>query len=761
MRKRKSASPAGRRRRKVKDDLFLVIGDFGKDLDDEDTLVLQDGERRHRMFLNTRGSRRQDLFDLKAVVANLAPPLKRAMLAKGTLNQLGQPNVPVGIGTDCNNDPKGHDAEFENIPYLASEVDLEHGGTLLVKTLEAAVDGSVTLVLISGLTDVANLMREHPDLVTRKLRCAAIMGGVKQENDKVQLDSEGYMVPDTAANNNFDMPAAIYAYRRLQELAIPLIILTREAAYACKVPRSIYDDMAATGHPVGIKLRDSQKRAIEDVWRRANLPPDDPGRAKLPNRCNKEWFCNTFCDGQGMKRASSDSIWDLIQTFNLYDPMTLVAAVPELRRRFYQPVTVHVHGTKHLIIGVSKNVHGVKHPQKLARFMARRCLKALTDSLAEQSQEKSQASQTGGPIVTTDATAASRLTATGPPSDVILSLVDAPDPDNFVQQIALHKLNPDATIHVALTGRPVRFNATTEHKNWEWDVESSRMAQEASAQRLRNFLRHFDVTVSRVFDGGIAPRTLVPHHLHFNEYYKFLDCDPLAALRHSELDPQEELIKLLLACPEKSVKVAVGGPMTGLYQLIVRNPVVASRFKEIHAMFATWGTVELMQFGDKPRGALQFNVACDPQAAHAILTGLDVPIYLMPTEVTRVKAIGFQNAQELREALPATRGTAALYNLYALWYDAAVKPRQDKNPDELIYIHDVVSAFSLDEKLRKDIYKVVPIKRPIVPYLPRDAAEWGKVIMKRTRGATNLFAATGLTQNGAAIYKDTLRQIFV
>jgi hypothetical protein len=135
---------------------------------------------------------------------------------------------------------------------------------------------------------------------------------------------------------------------------------------------------------------------------------------------------------------------------------------------------------------------------------------------------------------------------------------------------------------------------------------------------------------------------------------------------------------------------------------------------------------------------------------------LNVPIYLMPTEVTRVKAIGFENAQALREALPSTRGTAALYNLYALWYDAACKPRGDP-----IYIHDLVSAFSLDEKLRKDIYKVVPIKRPIVPYLPHEAAEWGKVFMKKTRGATNYFAATELTKNGPAIYKETLRDVFV
>jgi inosine-uridine nucleoside N-ribohydrolase len=346
----------------------------------------------------------------------------------------------------------------------------------------------------------------------------------------------------------------------------------------------------------------------------------------------------------------------------------------------------------------------------------------------------------------------------------ILAFIDAPDPDNFVQLIALHKLNPGAHVHVVLTGRPVRFNASKEHALWEWDGASSRMAQEASAMRIKNFLRYFGVTVTRVFDGGIAPRTLVPHHIHFAEYYKFFDVDPLAAIRHSELEPQEELVKIIMALPEQSVLVAVGGPMTGLHQLIVRCPDVVTRFKELHAMFATWGNVELMQFDDKPRGAVQFNVACDPQAAHAVLLGLTCPVYLMPTEVTRVKEIGFENAQKLREAFPDNAGTKALYHLYALWYDAAVRPRQAKNPDELIYIHDVVAALSLDSELRNAIYNVVPVEITAVPHLAREAAGWGTVLMKQLAegdaAKTNVYAATTLTAGGAAKYMETLKRIF-
>lgn len=362
--------------------------------------------------------------------------------------------------------------------------------------------------------------------------------------------------------------------------------------------------------------------------------------------------------------------------------------------------------------------------------------------------------------------------------DHVLAFIDAPDPDNFVMLLALAKLNPGATLHVVLTGRPLRFNADRSHALWDWDMESSMMAQQASAVRARNFMRHFGVRIPAVYDGGIAPRTLVPHWVHFSEYYKFGDIDPLAALRHSELDPMEDLIREVIRWKDKSVAVVVGGPMTGLAQMVTRAPDVTAKFAEVHAMFTTWGNVKLMDMGGAPRGAKQFNVTCDPMAAYQILMGLDCPVYLMPTEVTRVSEIGFVNAQALREALPPGKGVNALYALYALWYDAAVRPRQDKDPNEKIFIHDVVGAFSLDPELRASIYEVVPIEIASVPIHPfegvtdQDRAtfaaqgkpvpadlHWGDVLMRETTTVGNRFAATRLKPGGDEAYLRALYDI--
>lgn len=339
----------------------------------------------------------------------------------------------------------------------------------------------------------------------------------------------------------------------------------------------------------------------------------------------------------------------------------------------------------------------------------------------------------------------------------ILAIADTPDPDNFFMMIALAHLFPEAELRVMLTGRPVRFGASKEHQLWEWDLQSSLLAQQASALRMKNFLRHFGLNLVRVYDGGIAPRTLVPHHVHFEDYYKFFDLDPLAAIRYNELDPQEDLIRDLLAGPD--FHVVVGGPMTGMHQLLVRNPALAPKVVELHAMFATWGEVALMDLGGVPRGAKQFNVACDPQAAHSVLFGLDCPIYLMPTEVTRVDEIGFQNAHDLRVALGASRGATALYNLYCAWYDNAVLPRQLKNPAEKIFIHDLSSALSLSVTQRERIYNVVPIEITEVPYLPKDSGRWGEVMMKKVEVSSNRFAATGLLPGGAANYLELLGKL--
>eukprot|EP00931_Biecheleriopsis_adriatica_P030674 TRINITY_DN18061_c0_g1_i1.p1 TRINITY_DN18061_c0_g1~~TRINITY_DN18061_c0_g1_i1.p1 ORF type:complete len:796 (-),score=132.57 TRINITY_DN18061_c0_g1_i1:85-2472(-) len=263
---------------------LLMISDDGKDPDDELAKILLS-------TLTHRG-----LAKCHGFVANLSPSIDRARLAKGTLNQLGLGSIPVAVGHDMITS-KGAAYEFD-APYLAEARAVEGNGVeLFAKILKGLDDGAnLTLVCLSGLTDAWILLRDHRELFRAKVARVVIMGGVEAEDGQVKLDAEGYMIPDKANNNTFDFDSARSLYLNLQKEGIPMTVVTRWAAYAAKVPFSVYDKMAATGHPVGKRLQKCQKQALEHLWRRVNMAADDPKREGLPGRCDKAWFCKVFLD---------------------------------------------------------------------------------------------------------------------------------------------------------------------------------------------------------------------------------------------------------------------------------------------------------------------------------------------------------------------------------------------------------------------------------------------------------------------------------
>jgi len=179
--------------------------------------------------------------------------------------------------------------------------------------------------------------------------------------------------PDSAHNNQFDAAAARFIYRRCQELGVRLVILSRWAAYACKVPRSLYDEMATHGSCIGWRLRNEQRSKLEALWARSNAT-DPAGRQGLPARCTSEWFLSTFCSAQGAElgktRGADDSIWDLVDGFMQYDTVALIAAIPDLRRKYMDPIHVAgPHGVSHLVVGLSPQEPGMIDGASLAAEM--------------------------------------------------------------------------------------------------------------------------------------------------------------------------------------------------------------------------------------------------------------------------------------------------------------------------------------------------------------------------------------------------------
>lgn len=340
---------------------LVIVGDFGKDPDDEHALLCTIGAQQNGEAL------------LSAVVANLVPAEQRARIAQGLLNATGAV-APVGVGTSCNVQGNIRDYEIK-VAYMAPHPPVVSGLQVLSEALENAPDQSLTLVLNSGLTDTQELIRTRPDLVRTKLARVAIMGGVQVDGDRVALDVHGRMTPDTAANNMFDPLAAREVYAWLQEEKVPLSILTREAALACTFRFDFYDQLAATKSLIGQSLHDRQQPALNALWAEACAPLGTKERGNLPDRCDRQWFIQTFLAGNDPGEVAD--IWPLAATsgsFQIYDALNVASVV---KPEFFDPQIVPVNGVAHQVIGVSKMAHGIKHERALREWIMAREIGAL------------------------------------------------------------------------------------------------------------------------------------------------------------------------------------------------------------------------------------------------------------------------------------------------------------------------------------------------------------------------------------------------
>ena len=206
---------------------LVVVTDAGQDLDDEMAFVLM------RALSSTQQ------LQLKGVVATLAPERARARLVRGTLNMLGFENVPVACGSDGGFTKYSALFEKTSQSYIPADDSFAttNGSDLLLRLYESAPSSGLELLVIASLKDVAMFMRANEALFAKSTRSCTIMGGVMPFEQNI--DDE-FLVPDSAHNNEFCRESAEYVYRRCQETGVKLIIVSRDAAYPCPMPRSIY-----------------------------------------------------------------------------------------------------------------------------------------------------------------------------------------------------------------------------------------------------------------------------------------------------------------------------------------------------------------------------------------------------------------------------------------------------------------------------------------------------------------------------------------
>jgi hypothetical protein len=169
-------------------------------------------------------------------------------------------------------------------------------------------------------------------------------------------------------------------HARLQELGVPLVVVTKEAAYAAAVTRGFYEALAATGHPVGVCLRQQQRRALANLWSNVRA-------GRLLPQLTPAWFFETFTgrqpDAAAVPAARDpaqadpdpfDAVWRQVTRLNLYDPIALLAATPGLRERLFRPRVPLATGGGAAILGED----AVTDPAQVRELLGELALAALT-----------------------------------------------------------------------------------------------------------------------------------------------------------------------------------------------------------------------------------------------------------------------------------------------------------------------------------------------------------------------------------------------
>ncbi|KAK1747852.1 tetratricopeptide repeat protein [Skeletonema marinoi] len=332
----------------------IVFTDIGRDVDDEMALVL------------LSALRRKHLLDPKAVIATLSPVRDRANLARGSLDVLGMADVLLASGA------------LEGLSRTSRFIrQFIQDQVKVLKTVASLLHAMYSRrPTLTSLSDLAVLIKDHEELFISKVKEVVVMGGL------LPIDSHDKLVPDTAYNNNCDMEAARFVYESCQELCVPTVTLSRWTAYGCPMRPELLDELARTEHMVATNIRKKSKESIDQLWKKVVLPPDDPGREKLPSRCDAKWFYKTFI-GKELPAELPTSVWNDVEKLNMYDPLAVLMCVSSYRSTHFRCTEKVVNEVSHLVVGVCEQENGIRNRKALFDEYSALFLYAMQASLYE------------------------------------------------------------------------------------------------------------------------------------------------------------------------------------------------------------------------------------------------------------------------------------------------------------------------------------------------------------------------------------------
>jgi inosine-uridine nucleoside N-ribohydrolase len=304
----------------------------------------------------------QGKINLVAVIMNTLPVMRRARIARGLLNMYGLHSIPVGAGDDAMEKMQQCD-EPRLIPYYTEDSDstIFNGDELMKTTLELFPEKSLRVVANGPLADMENWLKRFTELFQKKVEMSVIMGGVES-----YLDSQGRIVPNAtkddnapgAMNNVFNRNAARYVYPALQDLGIPMKIVTRSAVFSVMQGKSICGEIPMIGESLMNRVIETTQRFWEDCCFLRITPDRD-----------RAWYVKYILQGNDPPIADGEPIEPFAgKSLPLYDMITVMVA-SDFGTEYLNPEIVTVNGVDHYIIGRSDANNGVSDPSGFSKLM--------------------------------------------------------------------------------------------------------------------------------------------------------------------------------------------------------------------------------------------------------------------------------------------------------------------------------------------------------------------------------------------------------
>ncbi len=245
---------------KIKAIPILLDTDIGTDVDDAFALAL--------ILASPE-------LDLRGVTTVGSEPLIRAKIVCRFLTAVGQSNIPVAAGALPQPaeeiEKQGRYAKSDGDRPRALQPEKESAVAFLYQRLKE-YRGEATLLTIGPLTNIARLLREHPDCKPWIRRIVMMAGSVR-------VGYKGKAPPETEWNIRCDIPAAQAVFAS----GIPLVVAPLDATTMLKLEeeprRRLFEARTALTEQV---------RMLYELWGEQTPTLYDPVAVAL---CFEERFC--------------------------------------------------------------------------------------------------------------------------------------------------------------------------------------------------------------------------------------------------------------------------------------------------------------------------------------------------------------------------------------------------------------------------------------------------------------------------------------